>query len=87
MRLSGQQRMVNENYEPSKNEDEILEVLKDGREAGEPWGISNPMYLREQTGLNKQQVNYALNQLTAAGWVVKLTDGLYRFEADPRDGG
>jgi DNA-binding IclR family transcriptional regulator len=77
--------MVNEHYEPSENEEAILEVLKMGRDAGDPWGRSNPLYLREQTGLNKQQVNYSLNQLMAAGWVYKLTDGLYELAADPRE--
>jgi len=47
-------------------------------------GESKSLYLREQTGLNKQQVNYALNQLMAAGWIVKITEGLYELVADPR---
>ena len=76
--------MVNEDYEPGENEADILDVLKEGRGRGEPWGRVNPLYLRERTGLNKQQVNYALNQLMAAGWVQKVTDGLYEFVADPR---
>jgi len=38
-------------------------------------GTTNPLFLREQTGLNKQQVNYALRQLIAAGWVTKVTEG------------
>ena len=77
--------MVNEDYEPGENEDHILVVLKEGRERGDPWGRANPLYLRERTGLNKQQVNYALNQLMAAGWVQKVTDGLYEFVTDPRN--
>lgn len=76
--------MVNEDYEPGDNEEYILDVLKEGRDEGEPWGRANPLYLRERTGLNKQQVNYALNQLMAAGWVDKVTDGLYELVADPR---
>ena len=78
--------MVNENYEPGENEDDILDVLKEGRGENEPWGRANPLYLRERTGLNKQQVNYALNQLMAAGWVRKVTDGLYELVTDPREG-
>jgi hypothetical protein len=77
--------MVNEGYNPAENEEAILDVMKEGRGTGEPWGRVNPLFLREQTGLNKQQVNYALNQLIAAGWVQKLTDGLYELVADPRD--
>jgi DNA-binding IclR family transcriptional regulator len=77
--------MVNEDYEPGDNEAAILDVLTEGRDESEPWGRANPLYLRERTGLNKQQVNYALNQLTAAGWIRKVTDGLYEFVADPRE--
>ena len=79
--------MVNENYEPGDNDEQILDVLKEGRDENEPWGRANPLYLRERTGLNKQQVNYALNQLMAAGWVRKVTDGLYELVTDPREGG
>ena len=77
--------MVNENYEPGNNEEAILDVLKEGQNSGNPWGRANPLYLRERTGLNKQQVNYALNQLMAAGWVRKVTDGLYELVVDPRE--
>jgi len=78
--------MVNEGYNPTDNEKYILDVLIEDRDKDKPWGRANPLYLREQTGLNKQQVNYALNQLTAAGWVKKITDGLYELVADPRNG-
>jgi len=78
--------MVNEGYNPTDNEKYILDVLIEDRDKDKPWGRANPLYLREQTGLNKQQVNYALNQLTAAGWVKKITDGLYEIVADPRNG-
>jgi DNA-binding IclR family transcriptional regulator len=76
--------MVNENYTPTDNQESILNVLNEDRDKDKPWGRANPLYLREQTGLNKQQVNYALNHLMAAGWIVKITDGLYELVADPR---
>jgi hypothetical protein len=78
--------MTNEEYAPSENEEEILNVLKEGQGSSQPWGRANPLFLREQTGLNKQQVNYALRQLIAAGWVTKVTEGLYEFVDDPRNG-
>jgi Fe2+ or Zn2+ uptake regulation protein len=76
--------MVNKNYTPTDNQESILNVLNEDRDKDKPWGRANPLYLREQTGLNKQQVNYALNQLMAAGWIVKITEGLYELVADPR---
>lgn len=83
--MSTTTQMINEDYTPSDNEEQILDVITEGRSQDDPWGRVNPLYLRERTGMNKQQVNYALNQLRAAGWVQKVTDGLYEFVADPRD--
>lgn len=73
------QTMVNRDYEPSDGEEQVLDILKDGR--------ANPIYIREQTGLDKGNVEYFLNQLTTAGWVRKLTTGLYEFKEDPREDG
>jgi len=72
--------MVNEDYEPSESDEWIIDVL-----AAE--GRVNPYLLREETGLSKQAINERLKQLTAAGWVRKVTRGLYEFNEDPRDGG
>lgn len=69
--------MVNENYEPSRNEEYILDVLEEGR--------VTPYLLKERTGLNGQQIDYALNKLMAAGWVTKVTQALYELNEDPRD--
>jgi len=68
---------MNEDYTPAENEEEAIEVLKEGR--------ANPKYLKKRTGLTNQQVNYALNQLIAAGWVQKITTGLYELVDDPRE--
>jgi DNA-binding IclR family transcriptional regulator len=77
--------MVNENYEPNSREETILELFKQGRESDTPWGRVNPLYLREHSELDKGQVEYALNNLTAAGWVKQLNQGgLYEFVEDPR---
>lgn len=72
-----QQQMVNEEYEPSDNEEYVLDVLREGR--------ANPKYIKDRTGLNGQQVDYALNKLIAAGWVRKVTKGLYELVVDPRE--
>lgn len=70
--------MVNENHEPSDDEDAVIAVLADEQRA-------NPYLLREETGLRKQAVNEALKQLVAAGWAKKRTRGLYDYVDDPRD--
>ena len=70
-------RMVNENYEPSRNEEYVLDTLKEGR--------ATPYYLKECTGLNGQEIDYALNKLIAAGWVEKVTKALYELNEDPRE--
>jgi hypothetical protein len=78
--------MVNENYEPNDREEVVLELFKEGRNSAEPWGRVNPLYLREHSELNKGQVEYALRNLTTAGWITQLKQGgLYEFVDDPRD--
>jgi DNA-binding IclR family transcriptional regulator len=76
---------VNEAHTPSPSEERALEVLKDGRDEGRPWGRVNPMFLREAAGMKKSTAEYALRQLHTAGWVQKPADGLYEFVDDPRD--
>jgi len=68
---------MNEEYDPADSDELVLEVLKEGR--------ANPKWIREQTGLKKQRVNDALERLQNAGWVRKLTRGLYEIVDDPRD--
>ena len=71
--------MVNKSYSPSEKEERVLACLKEGR--------VTPKLLKEEFDLNDQQVNYALSQLIAAGWVRKVTTGLYELVEDPREGG
>lgn len=67
---------VNEEYQPTENDEKVLEVLKEGR--------SNPLYIREESGLGKQRVNESLERLRSAGWARKVTRGLYELVEDPR---
>ena len=77
--------MVNENYEPNAREEIVLELFKQGRDSGEPWGRVNPLYLRENSDLDKGQVEYALRNLKNAGWVKQRNrGGLYELVDDPR---
>jgi hypothetical protein len=69
--------MVNESFEPTDDEEEVLEVLRD------EWRV-NPMLIRDRTGIDKGTVNTALTRLTSAGWVRKVTRGLYEYVDDPR---
>ena len=67
---------VNEEYEPTDNDEQVLEVLREGR--------ANPAYIHDQTGLRKQRINDSLQRLTSAGWVRKPARGLYELVDDPR---
>ncbi len=70
--------MVNEDYDPDSVEDAVIDVLRREQRA-------NPYLIREQTdGIHKQAINSALRNLCAAGWVSKVTRGLYDFVEDPR---
>lgn len=78
--------MVNENYEPNDREEIVLREFKKGRDSDTPWGRVNPLYLRENSDLDKGQVEYALNNLKNAGWVKQLNrGGLYELIEDPRE--
>ncbi|KAB1198971.1 MULTISPECIES: MarR family transcriptional regulator [Haloferax] len=78
--------MVNEKYEPNEREDVILDLFKQGQDSGNPWGRVNPLYLREHSDLDKGQVEYALRNLTNAGWIKQLNrGGLYELVTDPRE--
>lgn len=77
--------VVNENYSPGEREEEILELLKEGRDESKPWGRVNPKYVTERTDMRRQYVNRALSSLEDAGWVQKLATGLYEFVDDPRE--
>lgn len=78
--------MVNENYEPSNQEEIILELFKQGRDSDDPWGRVNPLFLRQNTSLNKGKVEYALRNLKNAGWIKQMNEGgLYEFVNDPRE--
>lgn len=70
--------MVNEDYEPNELDEQILQIAKEG-------GRVTPLLLRQKTGATKQTINNRLNQLTAAGWIKKITTGLYEYVEDPRD--
>jgi hypothetical protein len=80
---------VNEDHSPGEAEERVLRAFKHDRdELGE--SRMSPGLIRDRLeeideGAMKQNVNYALRQLTAAGWVKKVADGLYEFVDDPRE--
>ncbi|MFC7202842.1 ArsR family transcriptional regulator [Haloferax namakaokahaiae] len=78
--------MVNENYEPSANDEKVLDALKNGRDEGNPWGRANPRYLVDKTSLDKGNVEFSLRSLRNAGWIQRVARGLYEFVDDPREG-
>ena len=77
--------MVNENFEPSERQEELLSVLTEGRDSGKPWGYATVKRFTEETDLRKQYVSRELEGLLGAGWVSKPYRGLYRFVEDPRE--
>lgn len=80
--------MVNENYEPNNREETAIDLFKEGRDSGDPWGRVNPLFIRQNTSLDKGQVEYALRNLKNAGWIKQVNQGgLYEFVDDPRENG
>ena len=84
--MSIQANMVNENYEPNDREETVINLFKKGRDSGDPWGRVNPLFIRQNTSLDKGQVEYALRNLKNAGWIEQVNQGgLYEFVDDPRE--
>ena len=71
------ENMVNEDNSLSNTEEDVLVVMREE-------GRANPYLIRQRTGHDKGAVNTALSRLTSAGWVRKVTRGLYEFVDDPR---
>ena len=82
---TAQPTVVNENYEPSEKDEQILSALKRGRADGAPWGRANPRWLIETTDLNKSNVEFCLRSLRDAGWVERIARGCYELVDDPRE--
>lgn len=70
--------VVNENFAPTEQQEDVLTVLKDEHRA-------NPLRVRHATNMEKQRVNDALGGLVDAGWVRHVNQGLYEFVEDPRE--
>lgn len=86
MPTTKEQQMVNENYEPNDREEAVIDLFTEGRESAKPWGRVNPLFLRQNSSLDKGQVEYALRNLKNAGWVKQVNQGgLYEFVDDPRE--
>lgn len=80
--------MVNEAFEPDDQEEAVLDHLKDGRQAGEPWGYTSASVAAADLGVPRQYTSNALGSLHDAGWVEKVEPtgtGIYRFVKDPRE--
>lgn len=80
---------VNEDHEPGYEEVRVLNAFdRERAEYGER--RMTPQLIRKRCAErgdepSKQNVNYALRQLVAAGWVKKVTGGLYELVEDARD--
>lgn len=83
---------VNAAHEPNDYQERVLEVLKRGRDEGEPWGYVKPQQVAVEIGVPSQRIGEAIDALEAAGWVRQVEvdgqaiRGIYRFVADPREG-
>lgn len=69
---------MNDDFEPGEFDDEILSHFKDEDRL-------TPLRIVELTDESRQRVNNSLDRLTAAGWIRKVTRGLYEYVNDPRE--
>ncbi|MFB6199048.1 MAG: MarR family transcriptional regulator [Halobacteriaceae archaeon] len=80
---------VNKDHEPGDAEERVLDAMKHDVETYGESRMTPGLIRKRLTEIDeeesRQNVNYALGQLTAAGWVRKIADGLYEFVNDPRE--
>lgn len=80
---------VNEDHDPGSAEERVLQAFKREREETGQRRMTPGLIRKRLASMDrddsKQNVNYALRQLKAAGWVEKIADGLYEFVDDPRE--
>ena len=79
------QTVVNRNYEPNDLEEDVLAILKEGREEGNPWGRATPKLITDRVDVRRQYVSRALESLVTAGWLTQPVRGLYELVEDPRE--
>jgi hypothetical protein len=85
MSTSQQDNMVNPDYNPTHEEERILELMQEGRESGDPWGHTTPAHIRNELDIDQGNESFYLRQLTNAGWIRRIDRGFYEFVEDPRE--
>ena len=70
---------VNEDFEPSDRQDEILDLLCEGR--------VTPKLVTDRIDTRREYATRDLQDLVKAGWVHQVTRGLYELVEYPRNGG
>lgn len=73
--------MVNEDHEPTHEEERILGIMTEGRNEDRPWGYITPNYARLR---DISSPDYHLDQLKTAGWIKRIATGYYEYVCDPR---
>jgi hypothetical protein len=60
---------------------EIIDIMLEGRETGDPWGYATPRYLSTRTDESRQLVSKRLRDLQMGDVVEKEERGFYRLNA------
>jgi Mn-dependent DtxR family transcriptional regulator len=61
---------------------EILSIMLEGRDEGEPWGYATPRSLATRTGESRQLVSKRLRDLQMADVVDKEDRGFYKLNPE-----
>jgi len=79
---------MNHKHDPNQTEERVLAIFKHEREQYNQARMT-PQLIRQRIDedFSKQNLNYALQRLLAAGWISQPAPGLYEYHEDPRDGG
>jgi hypothetical protein len=80
-----QPQAVNRDYDPADAEEAILDLMREGRDDGAPWGYTTPAHVRETLNIDEGNESFHLRQLQSAGWIRRVARGFYEFVGDPRE--
>lgn len=83
MSTTARSMTINDTHEPGAAEERVLAAFKAERDATGESRMS-PSMIQDRVDDSKQTINYALSQLTAAGWIDKKGHSVYELVADPR---
>ena len=66
-------------YRPRTLDEDILRLMLDGRETGDPWGRHAPTLIADELDYTNQHVAQRMQLLAASGYLTRMCRGVYEI--------